>query len=375
MVAGGNGGGAMAGTGTAGTPPGTLHGRHPRDAGRDAGTIHDLANVLAVIAGSAAMLAEDIADLAPDLPPDHPARENAARIALAAERAGELCERLRRPTATRASVGTLDLADLVRDGAFMLAPALGGASLRTVADGPLPVTGVALDALQVLLNLALNAAEAAGPSGRVAVRADAWVAGRTAPTLGRWVAGRRYARLRVEDSGPGLPPEGAAALFLPGQSGSGDPGRGQGLAVVAAIVEAAGGAVRVARSPLGGARIDVCWPMASAPAPDLRGRTVLIVGGAPPAIASLADAAEAAGAEVSLCLDPEDAVLSVADDVGAWDAVAVMGAARGVPAADLVERLRAADSGLPVVVPDGADVPIAALCAAIAGAEATTCAS
>ena len=313
---------------------------------------HDLANVIAVLSGSAAMLEGDL----DALPATHPAREQAARIALAATRAGELCERMRLPAAIVSATGrhvaksqrpaTHDLAASVREACDLIAPALpGGCTLVHDTAAPVRVAGAALDAFQVVLNLALNAGEASDGPVRLAV--EAVVAGRERPLLGRLVPGRRYARLVVEDDGPGMP-NNAAPLFERGTTGSGDAGRGTGLATVAAIAEGAGGAVRVGRSASGGTRVEVWWPEAAA-TPDVAGCHVLIVAGRSGPTARAADALEAAGAEPSLCLDPLDAVASVAEDRGAWDAIVVAGGAGGIEAAEIARRLTEADPGLPVL--------------------------
>ena len=314
-----------------------------------AGTVHDLANVLGVLSASAAMLADDLAAL----PSDHPARDTAARLLLATDRAGELCERLRapeRPAPSPPHTGRFDLADAVREGVGLLAPALRSVALHLDTATNLPVRGAPLDALQVLLNLVLNA-QAASPSGRIHVRATEWVADRRPATVGRLVPGRRYARLLIDDDGPGIGSADPASLFERGATGSRDPARGRGLAVVHAIMERAGGAVVVERSGMGGARFAACWPLAEAGQLDLSGRTLLIVGGGPRAIAGLADAAEASGADVSLCLDPNDAAASIAEDIGTWDGVIVAGRIRDRAAVDIASELRRVDPGLALVAP------------------------
>ena len=327
--------------------------------GMDAAAIaHDLANLVAAIGATCALLDDDLERL-PLGSSANAAREGVPRIALAAERAGELCDRLRvipapaaatRPLATRSH----DLAATAREACALVAPALpGGATLRFVSDGaaPLPVRGAALDAFQVVLNLAVNAAEAAG-GGTVRAGAGAWVADRTPPLLGRLVPGRTYARLWVEDDGPGLPAD-AARLFERGVTGSNEAGRGTGLFTVAAIAEGAGGAVLAARSPTGGGRIEVAWPL-HRPRADLSGACVLVIAGHSGPTARLADALDAAGAEPSLCLDPDDAVASLGDDPGAWDAVAVAGPARGLAVDVIAERIARAGPRVPCIVIGGA---------------------
>jgi two-component system, OmpR family, sensor kinase len=75
------------------------------------------------------------------------------------------------------------------------------------------------------------------------------------------------ARLLVDDDGPGIPDDERARVFdrfTRLDATGGTPGSGLGLALVARLVESRGGSVRAARSPEGGARIEVRWPAARA---------------------------------------------------------------------------------------------------------------
>lgn len=79
----------------------------------------------------------------------------------------------------------------------------------------------------------------------------------------------------VVDHGPGIPPEDAARVFerfwradSSRQRGAGG-GAGLGMAIVAGIVQAHGGAVRVVQTPGGGATIEVALPLADAPLEDV----------------------------------------------------------------------------------------------------------
>ncbi len=80
---------------------------------------------------------------------------------------------------------------------------------------------------QTLLNLVLNAIEAAGPRGRVRIelRADAG-----------------QATVRIFDSGPGPPPQLAERIFEPFATGKPE-GIGLGLTVARQIAEAHGGSL------------------------------------------------------------------------------------------------------------------------------------
>jgi signal transduction histidine kinase len=69
----------------------------------------------------------------------------------------------------------------------------------------------------------------------------------------------------VEDTGPGIPPEGQAQIFRPFYRvpGTNGPGTGIGLATVQRIVDAHGGSVSVESQPGQGTRFTVSLPLAS----------------------------------------------------------------------------------------------------------------
>jgi two-component system sensor histidine kinase KdpD len=77
-------------------------------------------------------------------------------------------------------------------------------------------------------------------------------------------------RVRVEDAGPGVPPEAMPHLFekfyrVPARRGPARQGTGLGLAMVKGLSEAMDGSVAASRSSLGGLAIDVWLPIAAAP--------------------------------------------------------------------------------------------------------------
>jgi two-component system CitB family sensor kinase len=77
--------------------------------------------------------------------------------------------------------------------------------------------------------------------------------------------------VRVDDDGPGVPPDRRAAVFEPDVSGKapvpGKPRRGIGLAIVQRVATRLGGHASVEDSPAGGARFVVRLPWTTGPAP------------------------------------------------------------------------------------------------------------
>ncbi len=109
--------------------------------------------------------------------------------------------------------------------------------------GPL-ASGDADQLRQVLMNLALNALDAAGRGGKVVFENS---------SDGNGV------HLYVDDSGPGVSPEQRARLFEPFFTTKAQ-GSGLGLPISHAIVSQHGGRIELHRSALGGARFEVVLP-------------------------------------------------------------------------------------------------------------------
>jgi len=77
-------------------------------------------------------------------------------------------------------------------------------------------------------------------------------------------------RVRIDDTGPGLPPGDLERLFAKFQRGRNEtsaPGVGLGLSICRAIVTAHGGHIDAAQRPGGGARFSFVLPLSSATAP------------------------------------------------------------------------------------------------------------
>ncbi len=129
---------------------------------------------------------------------------------------------------------------------------LAGARGIVLQWGAPPALRVALDAdacLQIAVNLLDNALKYGRERG--IVRAVARSQG-------------AFACIVVDDDGPGIAPEERSSIFglrVRGSRAGARRGSGIGLAIVAMIVERAGGEVRASDSPLGGARFEVVLPL------------------------------------------------------------------------------------------------------------------
>lgn len=157
--------------------------------------------------------------------------------------AGELRPRLE-PT---------ELRDVIDVAAARLGARLAGRLLEI--DIPADVPLIRADPLyldQVVTNLLENTAKYVPDGQRIRVGATV-------------VSG--HVRLKVEDSGPGVPADLLPRLFekfyrAPSRHRGSRPGTGIGLAVVRGLTEAMGGTVATARSSLGGLSVDVDLPIA-----------------------------------------------------------------------------------------------------------------
>lgn len=222
------------------------------------GLAHDFANLLTIIMGLQARLERQ------GLPPE--AADLVAATLGAARRGGVLLDRI-------ASIsGRRDLRPVAVDlTAF-------GAELRTLARAAVPdhvlldirIEGFAgpvlLDpgALQdALVNLILNARDAMGAKGgRITVTAR--------PLRDTW------AEFAVADQGPGFSPEALERGLDPFFTTKGGEGSGLGLAMVYDQVKLAGGSVRLANPPGGGALVTLRLPLRPVMAPVAPGLVLLV---------------------------------------------------------------------------------------------------
>jgi signal transduction histidine kinase len=150
-----------------------------------------------------------------------------------------------------------------------LLSALAGPGIAVTVDaegGARPVRLSAEDLTRLLVNLVKNAAEAmpapASGRGHIQIQLRERCPGNGAP---------QTLELRIEDNGPGIPPEALAKVFDSGfttharnvfaNGGWPVAHRGLGLAITRSIVEASGGRVKASNREEGGARIEIELPV------------------------------------------------------------------------------------------------------------------
>jgi signal transduction histidine kinase len=165
------------------------------------------------------------------------------------ERLLEAVSQHARPPSTPSAEAIAELEPAIRSVAQLAAlrAVVRGITVEVELAEPLPPARISGDALrQILLNLTLNAIEAAPEGGRVCISAAA--------------RGERI-ELALEDDGPGVPEGLRPRLFEPFFSTKARPG-GLGLAITRRLVEDAGGTIELeARAPKG-SRFAVRLPLA-----------------------------------------------------------------------------------------------------------------
>lgn len=185
--------------------------------------------------------------------------EATAALAAGVERATRLVEQLltlarNEPGAKGTPLQPVNLAEAVRQALADVGPVATARGTSPELDAPpsLTVQGDAPALAALARNLADNAVRYSPPGAQVRVRLDADGA---------------FARLLVDDSGPGIPAaerERVFDRFWRRESTAADTtGTGLGMAIVKSVADRHGAQVSLGESPLGGLRVVVSFPRAS----------------------------------------------------------------------------------------------------------------
>jgi signal transduction histidine kinase/ActR/RegA family two-component response regulator len=255
------------------------------------GIAHDFNNLLNVIGGYGDLVAEELAGLAGEDARLGSVLDDVEQVRGAAQRAVRLTRQLlifARSDVVHPEV--LSLNDIISGLEQLLRRTLGEhITLGTAPAGGLwPVKADAGQLEQVLVNLAVNARDAMPGGGTLTIDTanitvdEAYADGRPGLKPGR------YARLRVSDTGTGMPPEVLARVFEPFFTTKPQgKGTGLGLATFYGIITGAGGYAQIYSEPGLGTTISGLLPATSEEAgrparpqaapPRGRGETILLV--------------------------------------------------------------------------------------------------
>ncbi|MGE0191489.1 MAG: ATP-binding protein [Planctomycetota bacterium] len=290
------------------------------------GIAHDFNNILAPIQGYLDLVMGGMAT-------DAPWRRDLQQIGAGVSRARDLVRQI----ATFGGHGEVERRRV--DVAAVTAEALGllRASLPASVEirhhkgaGVTPIRADATQIHQVVVNLCTNAGRAMAEGGLLTVAVEVVDVDEPVPGQGDEIAPGKWVRLRVEDTGCGMPQDVIERIFEPYfTTRLGGKGSGLGLSVVHGIVQQHGGGTRV-RSTVGqGTRFDVYFPaLADGPVDDDgavepgdgRGRErVLLVDDEPAIVDALGRGLEELGYDVDPVVSAPHALAKAREAPGTYD--------------------------------------------------------
>ena len=223
------------------------------------GIAHDFNNLLTAVVGNANLARFELS-------PGASAHPFLANIEQAAARASALCHQmLAYAGRTPVAFAEVDLNQLVEDTFQLLEPSLSKKiAIQFEPERPLAlVLAASTQMQQVVMNLALNAAEAIGDrDGRLTVRTRSrnFESAELAEMFpGQALPAGAYALLEVEDTGCGMTPQIQARIFEPFFTTK-FTGQGLGLAAVSGVVRSHRGAIAIRSAPGAGSRFRLVFP-------------------------------------------------------------------------------------------------------------------
>jgi signal transduction histidine kinase len=212
---------------------------------------HQLNQPLAGIMANAQAAQRVIAATTPDAADVH---EGLVDIVEDCRRARDVVQRVRDMVApSRVQMAPLDLADVVRDVAILLASdtLIRRVKLSLEFGGETtPIRGDRVLLQQAVLNVIVNAIDAVAEQRT----------GDRVVTVWTGSSGNSHARIRVRDQGAGLPPGSEAQVFEPFFSTKAT-GLGMGLAIARSIIESHGGTIQL-DSEATGVEVTISLPVA-----------------------------------------------------------------------------------------------------------------
>jgi len=303
------------------------------------GLAHDFNNLLTGIMGNASLAAEEAGD------PER-VRQRTEEILLAGERAAALIRQILAYAGKgRFVVARLDLSEQIRDILPLLRPSI---SRRIELDLDLPSNLPRIEAdpsqiQQLVMNLAINAAEAIGERpGAV-----------TIATSARVRDGEPELVLEVRDTGCGMDEATRARIFDPFFTTK-FTGRGLGLSAVMGIMRQQRGSISVTSAPGQGSTFTVVFPACAAapraePGDSIGYGTVLVIDDEEMVRTMARFALEHLGYSVATAANGREAMEMLTTRPGEFAAV-LLDLAAPAAAADLLRRMRGEHPELPVIV-------------------------
>ena len=327
------------------------------------GVAHDFNNLIAVISNYATFIAETAAeDGLTEIATD------AAQITRAAQRGADLTHQLL-AFARREVVRPrpLSLNDVVTDIEQMLRRSIGEHITLDVRLEPgLPsITADPGQLDQVLVNLAVNARDAMPRGGTLTIETHGQVVDRDYAADRPQLRTGRYVRLRVSDTGSGMPPEVIERAFEPFYTTKpAGKGTGLGLATVYGIITAAGGDLSIYSQPGAGTTFTILMPATDArpaeaeepaepPPADYRRGTILAVEDEPALRDVLRRILAGAGHEVLIAADGPAALRLAQQHAGPIDVLLTDVVMPHMLGKDLADRFLALSPGACVLFMSG----------------------
>jgi PAS domain S-box-containing protein len=342
------------------------------------GVAHDFNNIVGAIAGFARFIVEDT-------PEGSDIHAYGERILTASTRAKQLIQQIlafSRRKETKAQ--RIAVAPILDETVALLRATLPQTTRieSQVAAPDLAIDGDPAQLGQVLVNVCVNASDALfGHAGTVALEASSQSGEEVARELEqkglvaetpaglRLVAGHvdrtlDYVRIRVCDTGMGMPREVLERIFDPFfTTKPAGHGTGLGLPVVQGIVIGQGGAMAVTSRPGEGTDFRIWLPAASAERPAVaRGpvlrpagnrRRILVVDDDDDFGDMVAASMERLGYEVAVATRPQDAIEAFEDDPALWDLVITDQNMPVLSGLEMIAKLRGRRPDLPCILCTG----------------------
>lgn len=243
---------------------GFFHQQRLQTLGILAGAIaHDFNNVLAGILGHTTYLRAV-------LPKEGPHAESLQAVSDGSERASELTSQILRFSRMeeREEPSHVDIKSIVDNSYRLVKKALPtGIKLKLeIPDESISVIGVEAKLVQVIVNLVMNAKDATGTEGEIALRLESvpFEKVRSLDEIPDDPVSDTFVMLEVEDAGCGMADEVLERALEPFFSTKGATGTGLGLSTVSSIAREFGGVLNIITAPGEGTAVQLYFPLLDA---------------------------------------------------------------------------------------------------------------